>query len=116
MTVMVGTFKVTRKTDVANIFTAFGSISSRDFIFRENGRKWAFRNAGATVNTSIRVNIDPGPFIYRLAGNHTFNGTNVNATTVTNAQAGDDVSHCYLLLRIFSFSWRYYNWLAKVIQ
>jgi len=85
MTMMIGAFPVTGESDVADIFAAFGSVSSRHFIFREDGSIWALRYTSAAINTGIRVDIDPRKFIDRVARNHTFNGANVNAAAVANA-------------------------------
>ena len=85
VSMMIGTFPVTGESDIAEIFAAFGGIGGGHFIFREDGSKWTFRYAGATINTGIRVDIDPWEFIDGVAGYHTFNGANVNAAAVTNA-------------------------------
>jgi len=85
VTMMIGAFPVTGESYVADIFAAFGSVRRGHFIFREDSRKWTFRYTSAAINTGIRVDIDPWEFIDGVAGYHTFNGANVNATAVTNA-------------------------------
>jgi len=84
MTVMIGAFPVTGESDAADVFAAFGSIRRRDFIFREDGGIRTLRNASATVNAGIWVNIDPGPFCSG-SGDHALNGADINTTAVTNA-------------------------------
>src|SRR5262249_51653184 len=85
VTMMIRAFKVTGETDLADIFTAFRGISRRNFIFREDGGKRAFGDTGATVNTGIRVDIDPGPLFNWETRNHTFHGTNIDTATVAHA-------------------------------
>ena len=85
MTMMIGAFPVTGESYVADIFAAFGSVRRRDFIFREDGSIRALGYTSAAIDTGIRVNIDPRVFIDGVAGDHTFNGANVNAAAVANA-------------------------------
>jgi hypothetical protein len=82
---MVRAFEMASETNIANIFATFRRVSGRDFIFREDGSIGTFRNTRPTVNTGIRVNIDPGPLIERLAGKHTFHRANIDTTAIANA-------------------------------
>jgi hypothetical protein len=93
MTMVVGAIERAGQTNFADVLSAFGSICRRDLILREDGSVWALRNAGTTINAGIRVDVDPGPFIDRLTGDHTFHGANIDTPAITNAQTGNNVSH-----------------------
>jgi hypothetical protein len=82
---MVCTFEMAREADIANILAAFGSVSRRNFIFWEDGDIRTFRNARTAVNTSVGIDIDPGPFVHGETRNHTFHRTDIDTTAVTNA-------------------------------
>jgi hypothetical protein len=82
---MIGAFKVTSESDLANILAAFGSVCGWDFIFGINGGKRTFRYACAAINAGVGVDVHPGPFGYRLTGDNAFHGTYFNTTAVTNA-------------------------------
>jgi hypothetical protein len=82
---MVSAFEMTGESNLANILAAFGSVRSRNFIFGVDGRKWAFWHTRATINTGVGINVHPGPFGYRLAGDNALHGAYFNATAVTNA-------------------------------
>jgi hypothetical protein len=82
---VVCAFEMSGESNIANIFAAFGRISRRDFIFREDGGIGTFRDTSPTVDAGIRINIDPGPFIKWLTGDHTFHRTNIDTTSITNA-------------------------------
>jgi len=84
-TFIIRTFEMTSETDIANVLAAFGGISRGNFVFREDGGIWTFRDARAAVNAGVGINIDPRPFVDGLTGNHAFDGADFNATTVTNA-------------------------------
>jgi hypothetical protein len=96
--IVIGTFVVTSETNLADVFTTLCGVRSGDFIFREDGGIWALGNASAAVNTSIRVNVHPGPFCDWLAGDDALNWAYFDTTAITNAQAGNNVCHGYFLL------------------
>jgi hypothetical protein len=83
MAVMVGPFKVTGQPDEADVFPTFGCVGGRHFIFREDRRERAFRHTGAAINTGIGVNVDPGPLVHRLAGEHTFHRADIDTTAIS---------------------------------
>jgi hypothetical protein len=82
---MVGAFKVAGESNLADILAAFGSVCGRDFIFGIYSGKRAFWHTRATINASVGVDIHPGPFGYRLAGDNALNRAHFNATAITNA-------------------------------
>src|SRR5690606_26499684 len=77
----------------AQILTASGLIGRRHLIFGEDGFIWAFRDACATINAGVRVNVIPGPFILRQPRDNTFNRADLNTAAIPQAQAGDNVGH-----------------------
>lgn len=83
--VMIGGLVMTGKADIADVFAAFGGVSGRDLVFGENRRKRALRHTGAAINAGVGIDIHPRPFSYRLAGDNTLDGTDFDATAVTNA-------------------------------
>ena len=85
MTMMIGTFKMTRKPNIADIFAALCGVCGRDFVFGEDGGKWTFGNTCPAVNAGVGINIDPGPFCNRLSGNHALYRADINTTAVANA-------------------------------
>ncbi len=82
---MVGTLEVPREALLADEFTAFGRISRRHLILRENGCVWALRDARAAVNAGIRVNVNPRPFFFWKTGNHAFYRADFYAAAIANA-------------------------------
>jgi hypothetical protein len=96
--VVIGAFEVTGKPNLVDILAAFGSVRGWDFIFGVDCSKRAFGNTRAAINAGVRVNVHHGPFCHGLTGDNALHGTNFNAASVTNAQTGDNVSHCDLLL------------------
>jgi hypothetical protein len=84
-TMMVGALEVTGQPNAADIFAALGRIGAGNLIFRVDREKWALWHTGAAINAGLRVDVNPRPFFLRVAGDHTFNGANVDAATVANA-------------------------------
>jgi hypothetical protein len=82
---MVGALEMTGQTDVADVFAALRRIGRGNFIFREDGSIWTFGHTRPTIDTGIRVDINPGPFIERLARYHAFHRANIDAAPVANA-------------------------------
>lgn len=93
ISVMVDAFKVTGETHSADILTAFGLICGGHFIFREDRRIRALRDARAAVNAGIGIYINPRPFVQRKAGDHALNRANLDATSIADAQAGNNMGH-----------------------
>src|SRR6185369_14699739 len=85
MTMMICALEMTGESDIADIFATFCGVSRGDLVFREDGGKWAFRNASPTVNARIRIDIDPGPLVQREARDHTFHGANIDTTAIPHA-------------------------------
>jgi hypothetical protein len=79
------------------IFATFGFVGSRNFIFRENGSPGAFRNTCTTIDTSVGVNIIPGPLVNRFARYNAFHRTNRCATAIAQTETGNNVGHRFLL-------------------
>jgi hypothetical protein len=79
------------ETNITNILTALRRVGRELPPGRETGIQ-----ARAAIDTCIRIDIDPGPLVNRLTGNHALDGTNIDTTAVTNAQAGDDMGHSTL--------------------
>lgn len=83
--VMVGAFKATCQADPADVFAALCGVRGGDFIFGEDGGVWAFRDAGATIDAGVGVDINPRPFCNRLARDHTLDRAHLDTAAVTNA-------------------------------
>jgi hypothetical protein len=90
---MVAAFIVTDDAHLADKLAALGDIFRRDFIFREDGRKRAFRDACAAVDAGIGVDVKPRPLFLRLAGENALHRAYIHATAVTQTQACNNVSH-----------------------
>jgi hypothetical protein len=92
---VIGSLVVTSEPDAVDVFTALGCVIGRHFIFREDGIERAFGNASATIDAGVRVNIEHGESVGRVAGNDTFDRANFDASAITYAQAGNNVGHFF---------------------
>ncbi len=92
---MIGGFVMTSETGAVDVLAALGGVRCRNFIFGEDRREGAFRNTSAAVNAGVRVDVDHGETIGRVAGNDTFDRANFDASTIANTEAGNNMSHFY---------------------
>jgi hypothetical protein len=77
----------------ADLLAAFGLVSPRDLVFREDGFKRAFGDAGPAVDAGVRVDVKPRPFVNRFAGDDAFYRAYIYTPRVAQTQAGNNVSH-----------------------
>jgi hypothetical protein len=90
---VIGAFIVTGQSRLTQIFTSLGCITGRDFILREDGFKWAFRDASAAIDAGIRVDIKPRPFRYRFTGDNAFHRANIYTSRIAQAKTGNNMGH-----------------------
>jgi hypothetical protein len=95
---MVDTFKVTSKPNLADHLTTFGSIGRGHFILWEDGFEGAFRDAGTAIDAGIRVNIKPGVFLHWLTTDDAFHRAYISTSRISQAQARNDMGHDWFLL------------------
>ena len=93
--VVIGGFVVTGEPDTVDVFAALGGVGGGNFIFREDGAERAFGHAGAAIDAGIRVDINHGETIGRVARDDAFDGTNFDTSAVTYTQTGNNVSHFF---------------------
>jgi hypothetical protein len=65
----------------------------QQIVLRPNGINRALWDAGATVNAGIRIDIEPGPLCFWLAGYDALYRANFYACAIANAQIEDNVRH-----------------------
>jgi hypothetical protein len=53
----------------AEYFASLCDIVCRHFLFWEDGFVWAFWDACPTIDTSVWINVEPGPLLNRFTGN-----------------------------------------------
>ena len=95
-TVVIVGFVVFSKTNAVDVFAAFGSVSRRHFIFREDRRKRAFGHTSAAIDAGIGINVNHREAIGRVAGDDTFNGAYFDATAVAYTETGNNMGHATL--------------------
>jgi hypothetical protein len=79
----------------ADIFPATGLVRSGHLIFGENRLIRALRDTGAAIDAGVRIDIKPGPLPLRFPGDNTLDRTYIDAAPITEAQASDDIGHCF---------------------
>jgi len=99
LAMMVNTLVVTGESDLADHFSAFGSVCSRDFIFWENSFEWAFGDTCTTIDAGIGVDIKPWILFLGLSAHDAFNRADVHAARISQAQACNDMGHVWFLLK-----------------
>jgi hypothetical protein len=82
------TFREKERVEFGRVLILFWEILLRqDRIYR------AFRHTGTTVDAGVWVDVEPGPFVFRLARNNTFYRTNLGTGAIANAQVKNHMGH-----------------------
>jgi hypothetical protein len=77
----------------AQIFPTLRGVVGGNLIFGEDRLERAFGDACAAVDARVGVDVKPRPFVSRFARDDAFHRTNIDATGIAQAQAGDNVCH-----------------------
>jgi len=93
--IMVSTLVVARQSHSTNVLATFGLIGTGDLILWENRFIGALRNAGTAIDAGIRINIHPGVLLNRLTWDDALDRAYLDATTVAQTKAGNDVGHAF---------------------
>jgi hypothetical protein len=83
ITVMVGALEMAGEPSKADVFVSLSCVVRGDLVLRKDGLIRAFRDAGAAINASVRVNVEPGPFIDWFSRYDAFYWTNIDTSRVT---------------------------------
>jgi hypothetical protein len=108
-TVVICALIMSFKAYPVQVFATFCGVGGWDFIFWEDGLKWALRNTGTTVYAGVRIDVKPRPLGNWETRNDTFNRADFNAPGVSKTKAGNYVRHVTtssmmfdVLVKIFS--------------
>jgi len=95
ITIMISTLVVASQSHSTNVLATFGLIGTGYLIFRENRFLRTLGNAGTAIDAGIRINIHPGVLLNRLTWDDALDRAYLDATTVAQTKAGNDVGHAF---------------------